>query len=137
MVGLFIDAASSLGPFPVGKPIVVLGALPFRGFKAVSDLKALHRPDGKNRLRQIGIQLVKDRLSDSGRKPVDPALHHAANGIADSHLLLQIALRRLRRLGIRHIEPVAIHLIPVKLFRRNLYRPDGAGVGPYLNPQLL
>ena len=61
--------------------IVILGAERTGGLRTVTDLHGL---DGTNRhhgLREAGIELIKDRLTDAGRHVVDEAGHDATGAV--------------------------------------------------------
>ena len=94
--------------------VIVLGSPCPGSGKAVSYLKSLDRANGQHGLGQVGIQLLKYRLSCSGRHTADDTLHHSSAGVLPGHQFLQPGLCLCCCPGIRHVQPVIPHLVQVK-----------------------
>ena len=119
------------------KMVIVLRAPAGCRLEAVPDLHALDRPDGHHRLGQVGVQLLKHRLPDAHGHAPDPALHNAAGGVRLRHPLLQEFFRPPGRQGVRHVQPVFLHLLPGETALVDGHIPDGGGVGPHPDAQAL
>src|ERR1700730_304990 len=77
--------------FPNFKGIIVLGASQLRAGEARPDFKPFRGREAEHRLRKVGLQLVEDRFSKSGRNPSDHALDHATDRVSVfSHRLDEI-----------------------------------------------
>ena len=77
MIGALSD-----GPICISAKIVIIDRTNgFRRFKAITDLHAFYCTDRHLSMGQSGIQLLKNRLPDSRRKPGDNTFHHASHGI--------------------------------------------------------
>ena len=77
MVGCFGNSAV----LTEDKGVVVVLAGRFCHVKSVPDLKTFDGADGHDRLGKVCIQLLKDRISDTGRHSFYDTLHDAAGGI--------------------------------------------------------
>src|SRR5688572_22961252 len=56
------------------KGIVIHGAATLRNANTIADLKALHGGDTEHRFREVGFELIEDRLSQAGRHAARPYL---------------------------------------------------------------
>ena len=133
MVGLFYHLSLLVHP----ERIIVLRTAGFRRGKAVADLKAFDRSDGKDRLCQIRIQLVKNRLSETCGKIGNHTLYYAADRVTLCHFLFQILSGFFCRIRIRHAQLIILCLVQIKFFRIRLYRTDRPRISVYGNIKAL
>ena len=80
MVTLFFDAA-----LPGAKGIVIFAAAFGAHLEAVAKLDALHRADTHDRLCELCVELIENRLAESREHSGDAAAHRAAERISGLH----------------------------------------------------
>ena len=80
MVRLFFDAALTRA-----EGVVIFAAAFGAHLEAVAKLDALHRADTHDRLRELCVELIENRLAEAREHPRDAAAHRAAERIPVPH----------------------------------------------------
>ena len=95
-----------------------------RGREAVADLDALHGVDAHQRLGEVGIELVVDRIAQADRHARGHDLdHRAARAAALAHVV-EIAFPALRRLAVGAPEGIVAGGVPVPVGAVDLLAAD-------------
>ena len=111
--------------------VIVLGSLHPGNLKTITDLNRLYSTYGHNCLCKNRIELLKNRISETGRNVFDPAFYDTAGTVLILHAFLQIGSGSRGCTGIRHIKGISRDFFCVKI--RDLYRTDGFGVSAERN----
>ena len=90
--------------------VVVLDAGELRAGEAAADLEALRRRQRHDAVREVGLELVEDRLAEAGGHAAADALDDAAEGVAGAARLVDAGDHALGRAGVGAADDVRLDL---------------------------
>ena len=92
------------------KTVVVFGTGKTCHINTVTDLNSFYSTDGHDRMSKSGIQLVKNRITQTSRNIFDPAFDHTACTVLVIETLLEIGGCFFCRIGVWHTEGIVSDL---------------------------